>query len=236
MLLRNTFIAFLVMISSIINAQVNKELKDTLDQASSALSDEPEFPETIVTDRPDQTEAPSLTPKGWFQIEAGAFSEGDQSEGVTTHQSAYTSILWKYGLSKNLEIRVITEYLGAENRADDSSQIVAEDGLSPLTIGSKIRICESYKWIPQISLITHLSLPYFGDKAFTQNYIVPRFRFLFSHGLSEKLNLSYNLGMEWEEGTSAATSIYTISLAYSLHRKVGCFIEAYGFLTENQKT
>ncbi len=41
-------------------------------------TEDDDFEEVIVTDRPDQTEAPPLTPKGWFQFEFGIQSEFDE--------------------------------------------------------------------------------------------------------------------------------------------------------------
>src|SRR5688572_19021966 len=75
-----------------------------------------DFDTEIITDRPDQSEAPQLTPKGWLQIETGIQSEFDEDKetGLKSQNILYNTTLWKYGLSKNFELRLITEY--AEER------------------------------------------------------------------------------------------------------------------------
>ncbi len=195
-----------------------------------------EFPESIVTDRPDQTESPLLTPHKWFQIEIGAQSEFDKDKelNVQAQGTLYNTTLWKYGLSKRFELRLITEY--ANDKLTDLNQkkeLHSESGLNPITIGAKTAICQAQGWRPQISLITHLSLPYFGADAFKPSSIVPRYRFLFSHPINDRFNFSYNIGMEWEDGSSVSTTIYTASLGITLHERLGMFIETYGFYREN---
>ncbi len=199
-----------------------------------------EFDENIVTDRPDQTEAPNLTPKGWFQVEIGAQTEFDQDKIANTksRSALYNTTLWKYGVSRNFELRLITEF--AQDKFmyktltnTDTSALIT--GFAPITIGSKIRICEQRGVRPKISLITHLELPYFGNKAYKPTFIIPRFRFLMAHTLTERISFSYNVGGEWEDGASNATFIYTASLGFNLFKNCNMFVEAYGFEREKTK-
>src|SRR4051812_23805093 len=62
--------------------------------------------EKIETDRPDQTESPAIVPKRWFQFESGVIRE------AYAYNTLYTlpTLLSKYGVSKKLELRLITEY------------------------------------------------------------------------------------------------------------------------------
>lgn len=186
---------------------------------------------SIITDRPDQTEAPALTPHKWVQIEVGTQTESDKVGNNEVTNSLYPTILWKYGASKRFEFRLITQYGNVSSKMNGFTS--KQEGFSPILVGSKIAICEENKFIPQISFISHLELPWIGNEAFRPVNIIPSYRFVFSHTLTEKLNLSYNLGMEWEDGTSVSTSIYTVSLAAALFENVGFFAESYGFLREN---
>jgi hypothetical protein len=57
--------------------------------AASAQTEKPE----IVTDRPDQTEAPSLVPAGGLQVETGFIYEKDHSGDVNTTNYSYNTTL-----------------------------------------------------------------------------------------------------------------------------------------------
>jgi hypothetical protein len=198
------------------------------------------FGEKIITDRPDQTEAPALTPQGFFQVEIGAQSEfdNDKVNNVKTQSSLYNTTLWKYGVTENFELRLITEY-GADKFQFKKSESMPDttvkmEGFAPIAVGSKIALQKENGIIPEISLITHLELPYFGSDNYKPAFVIPRFRFLFAHTLSDRFSFSYNLGAEWQDGTNATTGIYTASLGASLVGNLSMFVEAYGFLTENE--
>jgi hypothetical protein len=188
----------------------------------------------IATDRPDQTESPFIVPAGRVQIETGYWVENDKDENTKIKNRAYNTSLIKVGLSKFVELRLIAEYLGT-SRYDRSTnaKIGTMNGMNSIAVGSKIFLCEERGIIPKTSLITHLQLPYFGNKNFRPSYVAPRFRFLMQHTLSEKISLSYNVGGEWDGTTKNTTGIYTISLGIALAKGLNMFVESYGFLTEN---
>ena len=187
----------------------------------------------IITDRPDQTEAPATVPKGWFQIEIGGAVENDRikspgDEPVTYHNITYNTTLLKYGVTDRFELRLIQELL--ETRIQ--KETIAE-GLSPLAIGMKISLLEEKGIIPQTSLIAHVNSRT-GARDFKPSSAAPDFRFTFCHTLSDVFALSYNLGAEWNGEDAVSTAIYTLSLGISLPKSFGLFIELYGFLPEHQ--
>jgi len=197
--------------------------------AASAQTEKPE----IVTDRPDQTEAPSLVPVGGLQVETGFIYEKDRSGDVTTKNFTYNTTLVKYGINEFIELRLIQEYLG-ENVKVSEGQYAKVNGLSPLALGVKIKLAEEKGVIPQAAFIGHINLKT-GAEAFAPTYTAVDFRFTFAHTLSDKFALSYNLGAEWDGETPDATFLYTLSLGYLLTDKAGIFVEGYSFFPENSK-
>src|SRR5688572_2980604 len=73
----------------------------------------------IVTDRPDQTEAPSLVPTGGIQVELGTSIENDVVENIKVTNYTYATALIKYGINENFELRLISEYLGERVRLNE---------------------------------------------------------------------------------------------------------------------
>lgn len=189
--------------------------------------------EPIATDRPDQTESPFLVPKGMFQAELGTSFEKDKDDSLHLTNATYGTALWKYGLSRHIELRLITEYLGTELQDVKNDRVLDNTkGLSSILVGGKFFICEERGIIPKTSLIAHLNLPYFGERAFSPNVICPEFRFTLQHTLSDRFSFSYNIGAEWDGIVSNTTFIYTATLGMGLFEKVGMYVEAYGFMTE----
>ena len=194
--------------------------------AAFAQSTKPE----IVTDRPDQTESPSLVPKGGLQVELGAAIENDKVENIKVTNYTYTTALIKYGINENFELRLINEYLGSRTKLNESN-VTLTNGISPLALGVKIKIAEEKGFWPQTSFIGHINLKS-GSSEFAPHYTAADFRFTFAHTLSEKFSLSYNLGAEWNGETPDAAFLYTLSVGYVITPRLGAFIESYSLFPE----
>jgi hypothetical protein len=179
----------------------------------------------IATDRPDQTESPFLVPKGMWQIEIGTAFESIVNSKENFIWVSPT-VLWKYGVNKNFELRLITESLQLKTNA------VKDRFSTPTIIGFKVKFNEAQGFWPETALIGHL----YWDKTETNKRIAsPSFRFLMQHNLSEKTAISYNLGAEWVLGSLQPLYIYTLSNSWSLSKKWGGFYELYGFTNSNFK-
>jgi hypothetical protein len=196
--------------------------------ALSAIAQADSKPE-LVTDRPDQTEAPVLVPRGGLQVETGFVYEKD----LKTVNFTYNTTLIKYGVNENFELRFITEYLGQRTKIDENT-LLKMQGFSPLAMGVKIKIADAKGIWPQAALIGHINLKS-GSKEFAPDYTAADFRFTFANSLSDKLSLSYNLGAEWNGETPDATFLYTLSLGYTISSRVGMYVEGYSFFPEKSR-
>jgi hypothetical protein len=187
----------------------------------------------IVTDRPDQTEAPSLVPKGGLQVETGFVFEKDREEDVDVTNFTYNTTLIKYGVSEFLELRLITEYLGEKAKVAENPTSKIQ-GFSPFAVGVKIKVAEEKGFWPQAAFIGHINLRS-GSSEYIPSYTAADFRFTFAHTLSEKFSLSYNLGAEWDGEEPEAAFLYTLSLAYVITDKLGVFVESYSFFLKKAR-
>jgi len=187
----------------------------------------------LVTDRPDQTEAPVLVPKGGLQVETGFVYERDRQDGVQKTNFTYNTTLIKYGVNDHFELRFISEFLGERSKIAETP-VTHIQGFSPLALGVKIKLSDEKGFWPQAAFIGHINLRT-GSKDFNPNYTSADFRFTFAHTLSERFSLSYNLGAEWNGETPDAAFLYTLSLGYAATERVGVFVESYSFFPEKDK-
>jgi hypothetical protein len=186
----------------------------------------------LVTDRPDQTEAPSIVPAGGVQVETGFIYEKDGDQNFSNTNLTYNTTLLKYGVSDHFELRFITEYLGERTKASETTSIV--NGFSPLAIGVKIKLADQTGFWPQAALIGHINLKS-GSKEFAPSYTAADFRFTLAHTLSDRFSLSYNIGAEWNGETPEATFLYTLALGYTINSRAALFVESYSFFAEKGK-
>ena len=188
----------------------------------------------MVTDRPDVTESSKVMPKGYLQVETGGFYESS-TDGQTSEKWVYNTSLVRYGILDNLELRLGWD-LGQEklNMGDQNSKELL-NGFSPLLIGAKVSITEEEGALPEIALLGHLFLPFLASSDFRPRTTGVDFSFAFSHSLNERSDFSYNLGVEWMDGSPEAIYIYSLAYGYSLTDNFGAYAELYGGFPENDK-
>ncbi|WGD35668.1 transporter [Olleya sp. YS] len=188
----------------------------------------------LVTDRPDATEAPSVVPKNYIQVETGAFYESFEDNNLKTEDFTYNTTLIRYGLLDNLELRLgwnLTDSKAFLNNTE-TSQI---SSFSPLLLGVKIAITQEDGLLPEIGFIGHLNLPFSVKEAIRPQTTGVDFRFSFAHTLSERSSFSYNLGAAWGGDSPEANYLYTMAYGYSITEKFGAYAELYGDFPENSK-
>jgi hypothetical protein len=85
-----------------------------------------------------------------------------------------------------------------------------------------------------MALLVHSTVPV-GAEAYSSNEWDPGFLFSFSHTLSERWSLGYNLGAELathekanDDETTLASGLYSVALGYGATDQLGFFIEVFG--------
>ncbi|GAB4252992.1 MAG: hypothetical protein Tsb0034_31440 [Ekhidna sp.] len=179
--------------------------------------------EPIVTDRPTQSAASTVVPKGSALLEYGFVYEKASSDATNV---TWANILARLGIINGVELRLTQNVLqtGPSFSSEDNVS-----GLSPTTIGTKVYLVEEQGAIPQISMIGQVTLAN-GKEAFRPSKALPEVRLNFSNSLSEYLSLGYNIGMGFPEDDRYA--LYTLVLGYSFLPGWSVFAEPYGFMYE----
>ncbi len=187
--------------------------------------------EPMVTDRPDVTESASIVPRKYLQVEAGGYFESFRKEINDYRTKAFNTTLIRYGLLDNLELRLGWDYLERINRASDSAR-TSQSGLSPLLLGVKVPISDQVSRWPAMALLAHLSLPFLASSDFRPATTGVDLRFAFSHTLSEKSSLGYNIGAAMGGDAAQLRYLYSLSYGYTMTSVVGFYVELYGNLPE----
>lgn len=196
-----------------------------------ALQAQQQVPD-LVTDRPDQTESAATVPKHFLQIETGFILENDENEISRNKSFAYSTTLLRYGLWDNFELRLGAAYLGdnVTKKNSDFSQNIA--GFSPLHVGFKVKVAEEKGLRPDIAFLGGLELPFTAGSDYKPSYTAATMRFAFSHTLSDRFSLGYNLGAEWDGETAVPGYFYSVALGIGLIENLGMFVESFGAIQE----
>lgn len=181
----------------------------------------------FVPDRPGMATPPNTMTSGNFQVEDGFQFEKYNDGNLQNENFLFSSLLLRYGVVKNFEVRVQSDYV--YNKIIDSEATSATYGLNPITLGTKITLIEQQKAIPHISFLFNLTLPFIGKKEFKPDNFAPSFYILMSNSISEKFNVCYNYGMSWDGSSSEPTHFYALCLGANLNSEWSTFVEGYGF-------
>lgn len=145
-------------------------------------------PGDLITDRPDQTESTAVIVPGYVQIEAGASYIDDRQDGRSV---GVPGTLIRAGIVERLELRIgFGGWIRGFEEPEDS-------GLADTELGFKVYLWEERGLRPEAALLAHVSLPT-GEEGYSAERPDPSFRFAFSHSISERIGIGYNLGVSWE--------------------------------------
>jgi Putative MetA-pathway of phenol degradation len=184
----------------------------------------------METDRPDQTESPFITKQKYIQTEIGFASA--KLYGIKT--LLHPTMLWKYGLSKRFELRLLTELGSVKTPLSipDGNDFIT--GIFPVEVGGKLALWEEKGLLPKIAFLFHTAIPKAASKEFQLDKWASEFRFSMQHTLSENVSLGYNLGAEWIGFSSIPYWIYTLSSGFNLGKKGYAYIEVFGAVKNNE--
>ncbi len=180
--------------------------------------------QTIITDRPDQTESSTTIPFKSFQIESGFLLGYWEFNNENERLALGPSTLFRYGLAKWIELRPVSEYANLKVTSGNTS--TSYPGFLDLQIGAKVQIFKKENVNTEIAFISHLVAPSGSSELSTGKVGVINI-LAFSHSLSKQVGLGYNIGYDYlGEGTNLLT--YSLVFGFSLTEKLGAFVEPYG--------
>jgi hypothetical protein len=182
--------------------------------------------QTIITDRPDQTESSSTVPKGSLQIETGVLIGFSKSGGISERQTLAPSTLFRYGITNGIELRVVNQFESIKNRTTSDKF----NGISDLEIGTKFQILQKENINTEIAFLSHLIIPT-GSEELTIDKLGTINKLSISHVISESIGIGYNVGYDYF-GEGSGNFTYSLALAIGLSPKLGIYLEPYGGIIE----
>ncbi|MEP6796385.1 MAG: transporter [Saprospiraceae bacterium] len=180
----------------------------------------------IQIDRPDQSEGATTLTKGYFQMENG-FSIQDIKPGFIY---TYPSTLWKVGVSKTFELRVLTEYINITHEGFPDN-----DGLLPVKVGFKSKLFDQKGLIPDATVLGFISLPGIASRQFQTTYFAPSMTLAFQNDITDMFFVSYNVGARWNGEDARPNFLYTFEVGANIFHGLGAYIEAYGDVPQQRE-
>jgi hypothetical protein len=181
--------------------------------------------EEIDTDRPNQTFSAKTLEKGFFQLETGFQFNRIRNGSVKTDSLLYPTTTLRYGLFDILELRIFGQAIQQRKKV---GELINRDvvGFDNLRAGLKAKIYENKGF--NLGILAYAIITAGGD--FRNEKLRPEIKLLFSNDISEKLELSYNLGWEGSDELKKGTGLFTFVAQYDVFEKLKIYGEYYGAL------
>lgn len=185
--------------------------------------------QTIITDRPDQTESSSTIPKGSLQIEAGFLTGTAKDDLFSERQILAPTVLFRYGITQGFELRALTQFESIKNKLSNETY----EGISDLEIGTKIQLFKKESSTTEVAFLTHVILPT-ASKQLTNDKFGSISKLSISHSVSESIGVGYNIGYDYF-GYGNGNLTYSLAIGIMITDAFGLYLEPYGAFLDIEK-
>jgi Putative MetA-pathway of phenol degradation len=219
---------------------VGKNCKDEdKKEDAEADGDEPDD-DTIVTDRPDFTEASSTVGRGRIQLETGYTYIGDRAGDIRNSRHSYPEALLRVGMfAEWFEFRIAHSFLSEAN--GDASTRSTLTGPQDLYLGVKLGLTEQSedkRFLPETAVILQMFAPV-GHREFTANQVLYGFNGLFGWDINDFLAAGGSFGANRnvdDDGQGFITFHTSFTINYTLTEKLGAYTEWFGLFPQGAST
>lgn len=187
------------------------------------------FSQSIVTDRPDQTESAITVPKKTLQIETGILYETTDTyfidiikgkQNIQIERTSYLNSLFRYGLTDYMELRIVTSFDKISGQIENIRSEV--QGISDIQVGYKINILDGDF---SLGFLHHL-ITKSGSQYISTDEISTFAKLAAAYSFIDNFSLSANIGYNYAESTQYIPM--SLSFGFSITEKLGLFAEIYG--------
>ena len=182
---------------------------------------------SVVPDRPGYTWAPDVTPHQKLIWDHGFGFESTPEDGNTL--TLGTEVL-RYGLFENMELRVGTDFM----MYNDGDAMEPTFGISPLTIGTKIKLYEGSGILPSVGFLAEVQSPHIGSKDLLPSHLAPSMYLIFGHEVTDWLGIYYNAGEQWDGESAKPTTFLGLALNFNFNDQLGAFVDTYNYLNSEE--
>ena len=174
--------------------------------------------QTIITDRPDQTESSSVIQSGSLQIESGFLII--ENHNYEEKKLYLPTTLFRIGLTKKIELRVLNQF---EYRLYDTYSL---KGFNNIEFGIKIQLLQKENIGTELAFLSHIVLPT-ASNFLNENELSIINKLCVSHKSNNDISVGYNIGYNHHKNQTG-DFIYSLVVGYEINDEINTYIEPYG--------
>lgn len=183
-----------------------------------------QFNETIVSDRPGQTNSPYTVGKMVLQIQTGPQFDGSNHEEINGRSFSFPAFI-RFGIGEKIELQTLWNYQSTKVTMTDFETTLA--GLNGAHFGVRFNFLEETDKAPAFGFeVLYNTKLRSGDFETDRAYV--RLNAMASKALSDRFSVNTNLGTGFDVEGISLNIFYTLNLVYAINEKLSAFFENYG--------
>ncbi len=183
-----------------------------------------QFNETIVSDRPGQSNSPNTVGKMVFQLQTGVQVGGGNADNYKRNDFELPAII-RFGITDKIELQTLW---GLKNttveRFNNESK---SNGLNMANFGLRFNIFEESDKAPALGF-EFIYKTRMISKDYKPDHPSTKFNIMASKGLSDLISITTNLGADFSGNGAQPGGFYTLNIVLSVNDQLSVFFENYG--------
>jgi len=183
-----------------------------------------QFSETIVSDRPGQSNSPYTVGKMVFQLQTGLQVGGGNADNYKRNDFELPAYI-RFGITDKIELQ--TQW-GLKNSATEFySRDFKSSGLNMANFGLRFNIFEETDKAPALGF-EFIYKTRMMSKDYKPDHPSTKFNIMASKGFSDLISITTNLGADFDGFEAQPDGFYTLNLVLSVTDQLSVFFENYG--------
>lgn len=183
-----------------------------------------QFSETIVSDRPGQSNSPNTVGKSVLQLQTGLQIGGGNADNYNRNDFELP-VFVRFGITDKIELQTLW---GLKNSTTEFySSEFSSSGLNVANFGLRFNIFEETEKAPALGFEFSYKTRMIS-KDYKPDHPSTKFNIMASKGLSDLISITANLGADFNGIGAQPDGFYTLNLVLSVNDQLSVFFENYG--------
>ena len=184
-----------------------------------------QFNETIVSDRPGQSNSPYTVGKMVFQLQTGLQFGGGNADNYKSNEFELPAFI-RFGITDKIELNTLWGFKNV--KTESLNQESKSSGLNVVNFGVRFNIFEETEKAPAVGFEFAYKTK-MNSSDFKPDHPATKFSFMASKGFSDLISVTANLGADFNGDSSQPDGLYTLNLVLVVSDELSVFFENYGF-------
>jgi len=188
-----------------------------------------QYSETIVSDRPGQSNSPNTVGKLVLQIQSGPQFDGRSADNYKAKVFSWPAVV-RFGITDKIEVNTLWGYQNV--KVDVLDWDYRANGINLSDFGLRFNIFEETNSAPSLGFEAYY-VTKIKSEDFNQDYPAARFNLMASKSLTDIWTITSNLGVNFDSNGGGAEGFYTLNLSMGLSDELAVYVENYGYFTSS---